>query len=70
MMPQKSHPPGMDCPECKTFVVMPIEKIISASVFACPNPECSVELKLDAQRSSQSLDVLEKYAAAMKNIGQ
>ena len=60
----------MNCPECQTFIVMPVEHILAAGVFACPNPECSVELKLDKNRSTKSLDALETYANAMKDLGR
>ena len=67
---QQSRPPGMSCPECNTFIVMPIERLLAAGAFSCPNPDCAVELKLDARRSTKSLDALEHYAKAMKDLGQ
>lgn len=70
MKVQQNRPPGMNCPECNTFIVMPIEHILASGIFACPNPECSVELKLDARRSTKSLDALGHYAKTMKDLGQ
>lgn len=70
MKAQRNRPPGMDCPECETFILMPIDQILAAGIFACPNSECAVELKLDGKRSGKSIDALERYADAMKDLDQ
>lgn len=68
-MLQQNKLPGMSCPECNSFIHMPVEGILSAASFSCPNPQCSVEMKLDGRQSSRSLDALERYAKAMKDLG-
>ncbi len=67
---KQNQQPGMNCPECQTFIIMPVEHILAAGVFSCANPACSVELRLDSKRSTKSLDALETYAQAMNDLGK
>lgn len=58
--------PGLPCPQCKNLIRLTIEDLLRRDRFFCGC--CGLEVKLDRNRSKQSLELMGKIAEAMENV--
>lgn len=66
--PPTGTTPGMPCPECKTFIPMPIAVLLAGSGVTCPG--CGLVLTLNAEQSGEALDVLKKVQDAVDALAR
>lgn len=59
--PAKPQDPGIPCPACGTQIVITIDALLSQQAVYCTS--CSLELRIDWQRSKESLAALGKLHA-------
>jgi uncharacterized Zn finger protein (UPF0148 family) len=52
------RPQGMPCPECSMRIVIDIMQLLSTGSIVCPS--CDLELKVDQQKSAESLDIVKQ----------
>lgn len=61
--PQKA---GMKCPQCGTFIEIPVFELLTSSVLVCPL--CHLHLNIDRMKSKPAFDALRKVHATQKDI--
>jgi len=64
--PAEERGPGLPCPQCKNLIRLTMEDLLGRDRFFCGC--CGLEVRLDRQRSRQSLELMGKIRAAVENV--
>ncbi|SRR6266536_3078364 len=63
-----SPSPGLTCPRCSFRILISISMLLSEKTICCPN--CNLELKVDKERSQESLNALRKLQNDLNHANQ
>lgn len=55
--------PGLNCPECRTRMVVSIQNLVNLDPLICPN--CRLELTVDSEKSQSALESLKKLQSGL-----
>ena len=55
--------PGLNCPECRTRMVVSIQNLVNLDPLICPN--CGLELTVDSEKSQSALESLKKLQSGL-----
>lgn len=57
---------GFNCPVCNGFIPVSIQRLLATEKFVCPH--CSLEIRLNKERSQEALNALQKVQKAEQNV--
>lgn len=63
-----SRTPGINCPECKTRLVVSIQHLIQYQPVVCYN--CGLELMIDQDKSKAAIESLRKLQSGLDNASK
>jgi len=63
-----SRTPGINCPECKTRLVVSIQHLIQYQPVVCYN--CGLELMVDQDKSQAAIESLRKLQSGLDNASK
>ena len=63
---QAQRPSGMPCPQCKGFIPVTMQQIITESSIFCPH--CGLRLNINHQESQPAIEALKKFQQAQNDI--
>ena len=66
MLNNNQKQPGLNCPQCGTFIPTTIAELLSARSLRCPH--CRLELTINRKESKRALEILQKVDDAQKNL--
>ncbi|MCQ2231106.1 MAG: hypothetical protein MJZ30_04550 [Paludibacteraceae bacterium] len=66
MTPSSNKTPGMNCPQCGTFIPTTIAELLTATGITCPH--CRLQLTINRNESQRAMDILRKVDNASKNL--
>lgn len=61
-----TRPSGMPCPQCKGFIPVTMQQIITESAIVCPH--CGLRLNINHQENQPAIEALKKFAEAQKQF--
>jgi DNA-directed RNA polymerase subunit RPC12/RpoP len=66
MLNNNQRQPGLNCPQCGTFIPTTIAELLSARSLRCPH--CRLELTINRHESKRAMEILQKVEDAQKNL--
>jgi DNA-directed RNA polymerase subunit RPC12/RpoP len=66
MLNNNQKQPGLNCPQCGTFIPTTIAELLSARSLRCPH--CRLELTINRKESKRAMEILQKVDDAQKNL--
>jgi transcription elongation factor Elf1 len=63
---QQQRPSGFNCPVCNGFIPVSMQQLLMEERLVCP--QCSLEIKLNSEKSKKALDALEKAKSAKDGV--
>ena len=66
MLNNNQKQPGLNCPQCGTFIPTTIAELLSARSLRCPH--CRLELTINRKESKRAMEILQKVDDAHKNL--